>query len=254
MFNYTKNIFTCLDKKISCLGLFIDLSKAFDCVNHDILCYKMERYGINGVTAKWFRSYLSNRQQRVCVNGKKSDLHEVAVGVPQGSILGPTLFLLYINDLPDYLGNVDVTLYADDINIFVSAESDDQLLSRASASFVEVKRWMSFNRLVINAGKTKCLVFSGADVNDIPIGSTTLVRNESCRLLGVEIDDSLTWSGHVDALSTKLSRVCYALYQLKKSCSTNVVKTFYFSNFYSLMRYGIIHWGMNSDAQKIFLL
>ena len=184
----------------------------------------MERYGINGVAASWFKSYLSDRQQRVCVDGKNSDLHRVVVGVPQGSILGPTLFLLYINDLPTCLCDAQVTLYADDINIFLSADTSNHLLARTSAAFDELQRWMSSNRLLINASKTKCLVFSGMGITDIPCGDATVVVSRSCRLLGVVIDDSLGWAGHVDELTKKLSKTCYALYQLKKSCGAAPVQ------------------------------
>ena len=254
LYNYIANVYSCIDKRVSCLGLFIDLSKAFDCVDHSILTFKMERYGINGVALEWFKSYLSDRRQRVCINDNKSDWHKVRVGVPQGSILGPTLFLLYINDLPVCLRDASVTLYADDINVFVCADSDDRLLAEAAAIFDDLRRWMSRNRLLINSDKTKCLVFSGTGIKEVALGTSTLVKSESCRLLGVEIDQSLSWSSHIEALTSKLSRTCYALHQLKKSCSTNIVKTFYYANFYSVMKYGIIHWGMNSGADKIFLL
>ena len=255
IYDYTSNIHNCIDRRAPCVGLFVDLSKAFDTVNHSLLLRKMERYGIAGVVLDLFRSYLSHRQQRVCVGGDMSVPISLDIGVPQGSILGPTLFLLYVNDLPGALHGVDVSLYADDINVLISADSMEGLVAKASAAYESVTKWLSLNRLIINSAKTKCLMFSGGDdIAQIQLGRVSVRIDTSCRLLGLEVDDSLSWSNHIAGLATKLSRSCYALHQLKRSCGLEVVKTFYFSNFYSQMRFGVIHWGMNSNSSRIFIL
>ena len=211
------------------LGLFIDLSRAFDCVDHSILLHKFERYGIRGVAGKWFESYLSGRRQTVSVGGVISRVFDVTLGVPQGSILGPTMFLLYINDLPRCVDGADVTLYADDCNIFVSAESPERLYERASTTYACILEWMATNRLVVNETKTKCLLFFKNNIETIQLGTTSVSVDRACRLLGVVVDAQLRWDDHIDGLSGRLRRTCFVLYQLKKHCSIEIVKTFYFA-------------------------
>ena len=119
----TEKIRESIDKgKFGC-GIIIDLREAFDTVNHEILLFKMEHYGIRGSTLKWFKSYLSERKQYVYINGECSELKQITCGVPQGSVLGPLLFLIYINDLPNISKKIDLYLFADDTNIYYEDES-----------------------------------------------------------------------------------------------------------------------------------
>ena len=128
MINLTEKLFKDLNSKNHILSVFVDLRKAFDTVNHQILLRKLEEIGIRGLSLDFFRNYLTNRQQFVRLNGANSSLKQISIGVPQGSILGPILFLIYINDLPDISSNLNFTLFADDTTVTLSGEKNQNLI------------------------------------------------------------------------------------------------------------------------------
>ena len=140
-------------------GVFIDLQKAFDTVNHSILLQKMEHYGIRGTALNWFTSYLSERQQYVSVNGNTSDQLEISCGVPQGSVLGPLLFLIYINDLPNVSKFLSFFLFADDTDIYFKSHHLTRLQKIMNRELKKVKKWLDANRLALNIDKTNFVVF-----------------------------------------------------------------------------------------------
>lgn len=216
----------------------------------------MERYGVNGVSRDWFRSYLQNRQQRIVIDQTSSPVCTINRGIPQGSVLGPTLFSIFINDLPCALNIRDnLTLYADDINIVLASSSLKDLFNISNKIYSQLNHWLTCNNLSMNTNKTKCILFHNKlkyNVNNFMLNGNIAELTSSCKLLGVVIDEELKWNDHINSLSSELSKVCYALRNLKRSCSLNVLKTFYFSNFYSKMTYGIIHWGSCSDANRVF--
>ena len=146
------------DRKFGC-GIFLDLQKAFDTVNHNILLSKLEHYGIRGTALEWFKSYLSERKQYVSVNGANSSYLNVTCGVPQGSVLGPLLFLIYINDLPRSSPKLAFYLFADDTNIFCEAENLDMLQKVVNKELKKVKMWLDVNKLSLNVGKTNFFHF-----------------------------------------------------------------------------------------------
>jgi len=125
-------VYNSIDDGKLCAGIYLDLQKAFDMVNHDILLYKLYNYGIRGVVHDWFRNYLSNRQQYTCVNGINSSLTSLSCGVPQGSVLGPLLFLIYVNDIGNVGLKVPVRLFADDTNLFIFGKNYLILMWRIS--------------------------------------------------------------------------------------------------------------------------
>jgi hypothetical protein len=143
------NIYSKLDEHQFVLGIYLDLSKAFDTVNHEILLYKLYNYGIRGVAYDWFKSYLSNRQQYTVVEGSVSSLAKITCGVPQGSVLGPLLFLLYINDIANAVPELKVKLFADDTNLFI-ADKDPLLLNNtANEAIIKLNNWFIAKRWII---------------------------------------------------------------------------------------------------------
>ena len=146
------------NRKIGC-GIFVDLQKAFDTVNHNILLMKLENYGIRGTILCWFESYLSGRQQYVSVNGFNSNNLSINCGVPQGSVLGPLLFLICINDLPNSASKLTFYLFADDTNIYCEAEGLEMLQRIVNKELKRVKMWLDVNQLSLNIDKTSFIIF-----------------------------------------------------------------------------------------------
>ena len=133
--------------------LLIDFSKAFDMVDHKILLHKLTHYGIRGVAHKWFDSYLKNRQQRVYVNNKYSDFKILTHGIPQGSILGPLLFIIYINDMPNIQKLVKFILYADDANIILTGANAHEIILKFNELSKQLTDWVASNGLLLNIKK-----------------------------------------------------------------------------------------------------
>ena len=163
----TEHALVSLSEKIKCTldsgnvgcGIFIDLQKAFDTVNHRILLQKLEHYGIRGIALQWFQSYLHNRKQFVSVNGHSSRLSNITCGVPQGSVLGPLLFLIYINDLPSTSKSLSFFLITDDTNIYFESNSTDRLIKVINKELKAVKAWLESNKLSLNIEKTNFVIF-----------------------------------------------------------------------------------------------
>ena len=155
----TEKIKESIDKSKYGCGIFIDLRKAFDTVNHSILLSKMEHYGVRDTALEWFKSYLSNRKQYVYSNGESSQFKDITCGIPQGAVLGPLLFLIYINDLPNISKLLQFFLFADDTNIYYEAESSEQLEQVINKELKKLHTWLMVNRLSLNMDKTNFIMF-----------------------------------------------------------------------------------------------
>lgn len=222
-----------------------DLSKAFDCVAHELLVEKLSFYGIRGLPLDLFNSYLNNRQQCVAIDNFNSELLTIRHGVPQGSVLGPILFILYLNDFFHFMSPIKCFAYADDTSILDFNSNIKNLNCDSISSVHQASDWFSSNNLKLNEDKTQRLVFSTSNL---------LVKGDSIKILGVILDDTLSWFNHVEILSNKLSSIIFLLRRLKNILCFSTLRNCYFSLFHSHINYAILLWGGSSHAIKIFRL
>lgn len=222
-----------------------DLTKAFDCVSHEILLEKLRYYGVRGVTLDLIGSYLENRQQCVSAGNNRSTFKLVKHGVPQGSVLGPLLFIIYINDICYSISPNKCVLFADDTTL-ISSNRSFELVSQYSRQMLHsATNWFTANKLTLNNDKTQEIIFSL---------NSGLQQNSTINFLGITLDDRLTWSDHVKSISQKLCSTLFLLRQLTYITNTVTLKTAYFSLFHSVISYGVLIWGNSAHAIKIFRL
>ena len=223
-----------IDSKQIALGLFIDLSKAFDTVNHEILLKKLEFFGIRGLALEWFRSYLSRRLQQVQYNGQTSMPKGIRCGVPQGSILGPLLFLIYINDLCQVTNILDVILFADDTNIFYSHKDPNFLNTIVNTELHKLSSWFQGNRLSINVKKSNFVIFKSAQNRQnldfsFFIDNNQIDRVEEVVFLRVILDQNLNWKSHIHNVARKISKSLGSIYKASFCLNEASLCTLYFS-------------------------
>lgn len=254
-----KHIFNAWEEAQDAIGIFCDLSKAFDCVNHETLLLKLEHYGIKNMALNLVGSYLKERQLKVQVNGVNSLGSIIAMGVPQGSILGPFLFLVYINDLPHLLKNQPkMVLFADDTSLIFKIDRRTQNFDDVNDSILQVQNWFTANNLVLNEKKTKCIRFSLPNVKssdcDIVLNGEKLEFINETVFLGITLDDRLQWGPHITSLIGRLSSAAYAVRKIRQLTDVDTARLVYFSYFHSIMSYGILLWGRAADMESVFVL
>ena len=208
----------------------------------------MEHYGIRGVANLWFASYLSSRKQKVKLDNAYSDYLNITCGVPQGSILGPLLFLIYINDMSNAVKHSTIHHFADDTNLLCSDKDPAIIRLKLNEDLKLIFEWLCSNRLSLNVSKTEFIIFKPPRKNlkeriTLKLNGVTLYESNTIKYLGIIMDDRLTWKHHISELSKKLSKSIGVIYKMRKLCHQRVQLSLYFSLVHSYLNYGTCVWG-----------
>ena len=253
----TNDVIKSFEKGQFTIGVFIDLSKAFDTVDHEILIKKIERYGINGNILKILKSYLKNRKQYVFYDSTTKDFLSITCGVPQGSILGPLLFLIYVNDLSRASSLLTEIMFADDTNLFMSNSNIKQLFSDMNIELAKVSTWFKANRLSLNVDKTKWTLFHSSSrkrfipevLPNIVIDELVIEREEITKFLGVLIDENINWKTHIEYIISKVSKSIGILYRVRDIVSKEDSIQLYYAFIQSYVNYGCIVWASTNKTK-----
>jgi hypothetical protein len=267
---------TALNKKHHSIAIFCDLRKAFDTVDHEILLKKLKKMGVGGVELEWFRNYLCDRKQFVFIDGNCSPLLSILLGVPQGSILGPLLFLIYINDLP-LASELLSSLFADDTMLLKSGPNIEELTTLVNTEFQKVVQYFRANKLALHPNKTQFLLFTHSlaakenppeiyiNNNDVGMQDPSkliLIPNinvkspvPAVKFLGIFIDPALNFKYHIEKMTRKLATALFFMRNAKNFLNMEALRSLYYSIFHSVIVYGIHVWSStaNSNLHGIIL-
>ena len=265
IYDFLMNALECLDRGDVTAGIFIDLSKAFDTVNHEKLLKKLYSYGIRGNIHDLFRSYLKDRKQIVHIKTKNgyanSQPELINVGIPQGSILGPILYIIYTNDLPESVDD-SVTMYADDTNVNINAPCAEDCAQSIINNIQSLENYFNDNELSMNLNKNKIIHFtlnnskSNLAIHNTIVENTEMELANYANFLGVTLDSNLNFSEHINNLCNKLSKATFALRLVRKHCTLEAAKIAYYGYFQSNMNYGLLFWGSAPECyvNRVFIL
>ena len=247
-------------------GIFIDLYKAFDTVDHSIFLKKLEHYGIKGRCLSWFQSYLSNRKQHIEFKHDNrtdnAEMSNIICGVPQGSILGPFLFIIYVNDLCQTSEFLKPIMFADDTNSFCKNKTVKTLFLKANIELKKISEWFQANKLSLNEDKARFTLFHKLQDRDnlplqlpvLKINNYEIKRSSSIKFLGVMVDEHLNWKDHINVIENKLSKTLGLFYKAKQFLNAKAMKSLYFSFIHSYLTYGNVAWCSTSmnKTKKLF--
>jgi len=235
-----------LKKKLNPIRIFLDLTKAYDILNHKVLLSKLHYYGIRGVANFWFESYLSHRKQCVEINNtdkgiRISTTKEIKHGGPQGSILGPILFSLYINDLSLNITGTKIVLFADDTNILVTDGNINNLRYKLNNVMTDLQTWFTLNNLIVNTEKTLRVSFHTLQnkkyvTPQVTFAGRDIPYNSETKFLGIYLNENMKCNNHIKYLNSELNTSYCMISTLKNITSLHVLRTMYFACFHAHLR------------------
>lgn len=248
------DIYDAIDHKRLAGALFIDLKKAFDTIDHPLLMEKMESLGIRGNAKLLFQSYLSNRTQFVAIGGYRSLPSPITTGVPQGSILGPILFLLFINDLSKLQLKGKLRLFADDTSISYRGVSVEDLQLQIKEDVILLQEYFKANLLSLNMAKTKYMIFHSPwkrlpPYNALEVHGFEIEKVSDYSFLGLTLDSTMKWTAHINKLKSKLSSISGVMWKISSFVPRTWLMKLYFSLFHSRLQYLVAIWGMANDSE-----
>lgn len=275
IFKLTKKIYNSLDNKKKSLCIFLDIRKAFDTINFNIAYQKLTKLGITDKCLNFIRSYLEDRTQVCKIDGSMSNEMKILNGVPQGSVLGPLIFLIYINSLCQLNIDGNIFCYADDTALFFEDRNWDLVFQKANNFFFQVHKWFIENKLFLNESKSVVLCFhnnvktapptnlcikfhkhtSCLNSNDSNCLCHQLARVKNIKYLGVIIDDKVKWADHIKLVTNKIRKCIYIFYRLRHLTSKDLLTKIYMALIESVIGYGITGWGgvFESHANSLII-
>ena len=244
----TENIYNSLNERCHHISVLLDLKKAFDTVDRSILFKKLFSNGIRGAPLSLIQSFLTNRSQFLVNGNSRSSDMVIECGIPQGSILGPLLFLFYVNDLPKVSSSLQTILFADDTIVSLPHDNSPEATILLNTELEKVMKWTQYNRLTINIAKTQMVNFSNRtfddrDENFIKLGVENLQFSNLCKYLGINMDHKLKFSNHIDGVAGKIARSTGIFYRIKHLLPLDARIKFYYAYVYPFLSYCVVVWG-----------
>ena len=243
------NIKWAIDNGEYAIGIFLDVEKAFDSINHSILLHKLAHYGFRGHVNSFLKSYLENRKQYTRVNNKDSNQADISFGVPQGSVLGPLLFILYVNDMKNAMTLCDGKLFADDTSLLLHNKDINILVNNAEQTLREIYLWFKLNKLSLSIAKSSFVLFHGKgkdkqnNLTNLKVENESIPRSKHVKYIGLILDEQLNWSQHIKELCASLTRYFSIFYNIRKHINKSLARTIYYTCIHSRIKYGIEIYG-----------